>query len=178
MSDERTGASDHIERLAALAEKRQAERDEARAEVERLRSQLADAHHNIELMTLGRDTAAAERDEARVETDRLREDVVLIRRDVAYADSSVVDRLSLIARLDTVLRASQPDAERAPEDGYAIDAQGDVSTQPRHTERAPQGEDHECPDCWGGRPKWAGTMPAPPCPTCGGTGKRSPEDDR
>lgn len=45
--------------------------------------------------------------------------------------------------------------------------------------RNARGDDEACPDCWGGRPKWAGTMPAPPCPTCDGTGKRSPqgEDD-
>lgn len=37
--------------------------------------------------------------------------------------------------------------------------------------RDARGDDDACPDCWGGRPKWAGTMPAPPCPTCDGTGK-------
>jgi hypothetical protein len=28
-----------------------------------------------------------------------------------------------------------------------------------------------CSYCWGGRPKWAGTMPASPCTECSGTGK-------
>lgn len=28
----------------------------------------------------------------------------------------------------------------------------------------------KCNSCWEGRPRWAGTMPAPPCPACDGTG--------
>lgn len=31
----------------------------------------------------------------------------------------------------------------------------------------------DCQSCWGGRPKWAGTMPAPPCGACDGRGKRA-----
>lgn len=30
----------------------------------------------------------------------------------------------------------------------------------------------KCPSCFSGRPKWAGTMPAPPCGNCGGTGQK------
>jgi hypothetical protein len=29
----------------------------------------------------------------------------------------------------------------------------------------------KCDSCWDGRPKWAGTMPAPPCGACGGSGE-------
>jgi hypothetical protein len=43
--------------------------------------------------------------------------------------------------------------------------------------RDARGDDEACPDCYDGRPKWAGTIPAPPCPTCDGTGKRSPQGE-
>jgi hypothetical protein len=32
--------------------------------------------------------------------------------------------------------------------------------------------EEDCPSCYGGRPKWAGTMPAPPCGKCHGVGRR------
>lgn len=51
-----------------------------------------------------------------------------------------------------------------------------VTLEPAYTGFPVRNDDQEdCPDCYGGRPKWAGTMPAPPCPTCDGTGKRSPD---
>jgi hypothetical protein len=85
------------------------------------------------------------------------------------------DAKEIIAALDRVRDARDDDEATA----YHVWIGGTAGWRVFRAEdvKPIRGDDEDCPDCWEGRPKWAGTMPVGPCPTCDGTGKRSPQDE-